>query len=217
MSSYFLGMDYGTGGCKACIIDEAADVVSYAYREYDIITNREGFSEHAAMIEPLSCSVHTVERAKIGFDDVIAGMGPIGLCKLQVARHKSPRLLIAVDMKKKRLDAAKKLGVDIVLNPQECDVVEEVRRLTKGYGCDIYIHNSGHPSSVLQGLDMLRKHGTFVESSVFGEETSVDWSVIGDRKELTIYGAHISGGTGYQTAFDIAAKGEASIKVVLVP
>ncbi len=234
------------GHQKAVAEGGMAEYLKYSVNDIVYKVSPELKAEHAAMIEPLSCSVHTVERAKIGFDDVvvIAGMGPIGLCKLQVARLKSPRLLIAVDMKKKRLDAAKKLGADIVLNPQECDVVEEVRRLTGGYGCDIYIHNSGHPSGVLQGLDMLRKHGTFVEFSVFGEETSVDWSVIGDRKELTIYGAHISGGTGYQTAidflekgivrvddivthvfpmedwktaFDIAAKGEDSIKVVLVP
>ena len=37
-----------------------------------------------------------------------------------------------------------------------------------------------------------RKLGTFVEFSVFGKETTVDWSIIGDRKELDIRGAHLS-------------------------
>lgn len=163
---------------------------------------------HAAMIEPLSCSVHTIERAGIKFNDVvvIAGMGPIGLCKLQLAKLKNPRLLIALDMKDNRLELAKELGADIIINPGNSDAVQQVLDITDGYGCDVYIHNSGHPSGVIQGLKMVRKHGVFVEFSVFSAETSVDWSIIGDRKELTIIGAHISGQDGYQVAIDMLEK-----------
>ncbi len=203
-------------------------------------------AEYAATIEPLSCAAHTIERAKIKMNDVVvvAGMGPIGLMKLQYAKLKSPRLLIAIDVNPKRLEIAKQLGADLVMNPKEGNVVDAVKKLTNGYGCDVYIHCSGHPSGVLQGLDMIRKHGTFVEFSVFGSETSVDWSIIGDRKELTIYGAHISGLDGYEIAirtlangqvkvdqivthkfglhqwkeaFDMAYEGKESIKVVLMP
>jgi len=155
-----------------------------------------------------------------------------------------PALLIGIDLKPKRLALARELGADIVLNPVEVDVVEAVKKLTDGYGCDVYIHNSGHPSGVIQGLKMIRKLGTFVEFSVFSSETSIDWSIIGDRKELNIKGSHISGQDGYRVAinllekgiiradkivthefkledfkaaFSMAEKGEESIKVVLVP
>jgi xylulokinase len=43
---YFMGMDYGTGGAKVCIIDENLDTLSFAYREYPIITEKTGWSEH---------------------------------------------------------------------------------------------------------------------------------------------------------------------------
>ena len=46
MSEYLLGIDYGTGGAKACIINGEADVLSYAYREYPIIVQKPGWSEH---------------------------------------------------------------------------------------------------------------------------------------------------------------------------
>jgi xylulokinase len=46
MPAYFMGIDYGTGGCKACIIDEDLNVLSYAFREYPIITERPGWAEH---------------------------------------------------------------------------------------------------------------------------------------------------------------------------
>ena len=64
--------------------------------------------------------------------------------------------------------------------------------MTGGYGCDIYIEATGHPSSVQQGLDCIRKLGRFVEFSVFGEKVSVDWSIISDRKELDLLGVHLS-------------------------
>lgn len=48
MSDYLLGIDYGTGGAKACIIDENAEVIAYSYREYKIITSNPGWSEHDA-------------------------------------------------------------------------------------------------------------------------------------------------------------------------
>ncbi len=166
-------------------------------------------AELAAMIEPLSCSVHTIERANIRFNDVvvIAGMGPIGLCKLQLAKLKNPRMLIAIDGKRTRLDLAKELGADFVFDFNCCEVAEEVLRLTNGYGCDIYIENSGNPSAVINGLKMIKKLGTFVEFSVFSHETSVDWSIIGDRKELDIKGSHISGLDGYPTAIGFLEKG----------
>jgi threonine dehydrogenase-like Zn-dependent dehydrogenase len=49
------------------------------------------------------------------------------------------------------LEIAKKCGADVTINPSKCDVVEEVKKLSEGYGCDVYIEATGHPSSVVQG------------------------------------------------------------------
>jgi xylulokinase len=46
MPQYLLGLDHGTGGVKGCIIDESANVLGYAYREYPIYSNAPGWSEH---------------------------------------------------------------------------------------------------------------------------------------------------------------------------
>ena len=80
----------------------------------------------------------------------------------------------------------------MVINPFEEDAVEIVKGLTDGYGCDVYIEATGHPSSVLQGLKMIRKLGRFVEFSVFSHDVTCDWSIISDRKELDVLGAHLS-------------------------
>ncbi|MEI6157830.1 MAG: alcohol dehydrogenase catalytic domain-containing protein, partial [Atribacterota bacterium] len=199
----------------------------------------------AAYVEPLACGIHAVERADVQLDDVvvIAGIGPLGFGMLQTARLKNPKLLIAIDVKEKRLNLAKKLGADLVMNPLKEDVVAQVKELTGGYGCDVYIQASGHPKGITQGLSMIRRLGRYVEFSVYNEPALVDWSIIGDVKELDVRGAHLSPHT-YPTAIRflmegkvkadeiithklplvefekgmaLAEKGEEAIKVVLNP
>ncbi|NLJ39845.1 MAG: erythritol/L-threitol dehydrogenase, partial [Candidatus Atribacteria bacterium] len=100
-----------------------------------------------------------------------------------------------------------------------------------------------HPAGVIQGLQMIRKLGRYVEFSVYNDPTTVDWSIIGDRKELDLRGAHLSPNTyesairfvykgqikpekvitheipleDFKKGFEMVEKGEESIKVVLIP
>jgi threonine dehydrogenase-like Zn-dependent dehydrogenase len=122
------------------------------------------------------------------------------------ARLKSPRLIISLDLNDSRLDVARACGADLGLNPGKLDVVDEVQRLTDGYGCDVYIEATGHPDAVQQGLHMICKLGTFVEFSVMREPVTVDWTIIGDTKELNIHGAHL-GPHCYPIAIDMLQKG----------
>ncbi|MDC0612041.1 alcohol dehydrogenase catalytic domain-containing protein [Vibrio sp.] len=162
----------------------------------------------AAIIEPMSCSVHTVNRADIGFNDivVIAGAGPLGLGMIQAAKLKTPRLLIVIDALDERLELSKTYGADLTINPLKENAIDIVKELSDGYGCDVYIEATGNPIGVKQGLDMVRKLGRFVEFSVFGKETTADWSIIGDRKELDIRGAHL-GPYCYPTVMNLFERG----------
>ncbi len=150
--------------------------------------------EEAAAIEPLACASHAVECGDISLKDtvVIAGAGPIGLFAIQAAALKNPYKLIVIDISEERLELAKKLGADITLNPQKVDVKKEVDAMTGGYGCDVFIEVTGNPIVVKTGLNILRKRGRFVEFSVFSGDTTVDWTVIGEKKELRIIGGHLS-------------------------
>jgi erythritol/L-threitol dehydrogenase len=163
---------------------------------------------HAALIEPLACSIHAVQRGRIELGDVVvvAGCGPLGLGMVAAARLKSPGLLIAVDLSDDRLARACRLGADLGLNPSREAVIAEVRRRTDGYGCDVYIEATGHPASVAQGLHMIRKAGRFVEFSVMREPVTVDWTIIGDTKELDLYGSHL-GPYCYPLAIDYLHRG----------
>jgi L-iditol 2-dehydrogenase len=137
---------------------------------------------------------------------VIAGAGPIGLMMVQVAKLKTPRKLVVIDLVPERLQLATRYGADVVINPGNEDALAIVRGLTGGYGCDVYIEASGSPSGVTQGLNIIRKLGRYVEFSVFGSDATVDWSIIGDRKELDVRGAHL-GPYCYPIAIDLLARG----------
>lgn len=149
--------------------------------------------EHAALIEPLACSMHAVRRGNIEFGDVVAvaGCGTIGLGIVAYACMKSPGAVIAIDLSEDRLARARKLGATHTFNPRTQDVVQEILNLTEGYGCDVYIEATGATASVEQGLRAIRKAGTFVEFSVMREPVTVDWTIIGDTKELNIAGGHL--------------------------
>ena len=160
------------------------------------------------MIEPMACAVHTVNRADIQFDDVvvIAGAGPLGLGMVQLAKLKTPKKLVVIDLVPQRLALAKAFGADVTINPETDDALAIIQGLTQGYGCDVYIETTGVPAGVTQGLELIRKLGRFVEFSVFGKETSADWSIIGDRKELDVRGSHL-GPYCYPVVIDLMERG----------
>ncbi|MFV0253931.1 MAG: alcohol dehydrogenase catalytic domain-containing protein [Beutenbergiaceae bacterium] len=200
---------------------------------------------HAAFVEPLSCALHAVERGRLKFEDtvVVAGCGPIGLGMIAGAVSKNPARVIALDTAPAKLEVAALCGADLTINIAEEDPWPIIAELTDGYGADVYLEGTGHPSAVPQGLRLLRKLGTYVEYSVFGSDVTVDWSIISDDKELDVLGAHLgpycwpaavklleSGRlpmdrivthqlplTQFQEGLDLVGAGDRSIKVSLIP
>lgn len=201
--------------------------------------------EQAALVEPIACGMHAIERANIRHSDVvvIAGLGAIGLSMVNMASLCLPKLVIGIDVKANRLAMGKDFGADIILNPMECNVVEEIMKLTDGLGCDVYVEASGSPKSVTQGMDSLKNLGRYVQMGVFAEEVTADWNTIGDGKELTIIGSHLSALTfpavikgitsgliktdglishkfalaDWKEAFETAEKAPNAVKVMLIP
>lgn len=154
-------------------------------------------TEQAVMIEPIACGMHAIEKAGIQHPDVvvIAGLGAIGCSMINMASLALPQQVIGIDVKPNRLEMGKAFGADIVLNPMECDVAAEIKKLTGGLGCDVYIEASGSSQSVTQGLEALKNLGRYVQMGVFADEVKADWNTIGDGKELQIIGSHLSAKT----------------------
>lgn len=206
---YWLCQQANVYGFSRVVAEGAmAEYIRFSSNALNYKVPQELSNRAAAMIEPLSCAIHAVQRAKIEFGDVvvIAGAGALGLCMLQLARLKNPSKVIILDTMENRLNIARNLRADLVINVKQQDPIKLIKELTNGYGCDVYIEASGYPASVTQGLDMVRKQGCFVVFGVYGEPVQADWRMIGDQKELDVYGSSL-GPYCYPLAIDYLSRG----------
>ncbi|MGB9676452.1 MAG: zinc-dependent alcohol dehydrogenase [Candidatus Bathyarchaeales archaeon] len=147
-----------------------------AYAEYIkvparmVLVNMQEIPQHvsfeeAAIAEPLACVLHGAEDAgvKLGDSVAIIGAGPIGLLHLLVAKRIGAEKVIMIDLIEERLDFAKKLGADEVINAGKGDAAEKIRQLTNGYGVDVVIEAIGLPQTWEQALKLVRNGGTVLE------------------------------------------------------
>ena len=213
---YWLCQVHNIYGFQAAVHGGMADFMKFPARSLVYKVPSDIPAANAAMIEPLACSIHAVQRGDIEFGDVVvvAGAGTLGLGMIAAAKLKNPGMLVAVDLVPGRLEVAGKLGADIAVNPAEEDAVQKVLDLTEGYGCDVYLEATGHPQAVEQGLHMIRKAGTFVEFSVMREPVTADWTIIGDTKELNIHGSHL-GPHAYPLAIDYIHRGLIDVGLIV--
>ena len=191
---YWLCDPHDVYGFKNYLAGGMAEYTILPRRSINYVIPKELPIERAVLIEPFACSLHGVEQGRIQVDDmvVMAGAGTLGLGMIGAIKQRNPRKLIVLDMNDHRLEMASRFGADLVLNPGKENAIQRVLDETDGYGCDVYLEVTGHPSSVGQGLEMICKGGRFVEFSVMSGTSTVDWSIIGDAKEITIYGSQLS-------------------------
>jgi L-iditol 2-dehydrogenase len=103
---------------------------------------------------------------------VVLGVGPLGMCFLMKARMLGAGNIIAVDLSDYRLQFAKRLGADHVLNVSQttlADRLDFVRGLTQDRGADMVIETAGVPQAVPEGLEMLRLGGLLLEAGNFSD------------------------------------------------
>jgi L-iditol 2-dehydrogenase len=116
----------------------------------------------AALTEPLACTVHGIERSRIKLGDTVCviGQGPIGLMLTRLAKLKGARV-VAVDLSPFRLEKARQLGADEVVDASAAlDPVEAVRGLTAGgRGVDVAIEAVGLQETWEQAVAMARPGG----------------------------------------------------------
>jgi L-iditol 2-dehydrogenase len=108
------------------------------------------------------------------FDDTVAvlGVGPLGMCFLMKARMLGAGKIIATDLSDFRLNFAKRLGADHVINvgkTSKAERLQMVKDLTHGRGADVVIECAGLPEAVPEGLEMLRISGLLVEAGNFSD------------------------------------------------
>lgn len=148
-------------------------------------------SEEACLAEPLATGIGSVTVADLGLGKsaVIIGAGKIGLGAMLCAKASGAAPIIVVDLAKSRLDKAREMGADVVLNAGEVDVTSEVIKLTDA-GPDAVLICVREGAVLNQAAQMVRLGGTIALTG-FVNPMQVDprvWT----EKQLTLKG-HISG------------------------
>jgi threonine dehydrogenase-like Zn-dependent dehydrogenase len=127
-------------------------------------------------------------QIKIGDSVVVFAQGPIGLCATAGARLLGAALVIGVDGDASRLSMARRMGADVVLDYRECDVVDEVKKLTGG-GADVTIEALGTQATFESALRSLRPGGTLSSLGVYSGKLQVPYDAfaagIGDHRIVT--------------------------------
>ena len=130
--------------------------------------------DEAALTEPLACICHACfDQTVIKANDlvVVMGPGPIGQLCAMVARSFGARTVVTgLDRDQNRLNKAKELGSQYVVNIEKEDLSELVMSLTNGYGADVVIDCSGSRDAVNTGIKICRKRGYYTQFGLVGHE-----------------------------------------------
>ena len=116
---------------------------------------------HATLVEPLSSCVNAQETGNVSLGDtvVIIGAGPIGTFHVELARARGASKIIVADISTERLNLMEEYAPDELINAAEKSVVDEVLRLTSGYGADVIITANSVPETQIQAVEMAKKGG----------------------------------------------------------
>ena len=134
-------------------------------------------SEIAALMDPVAVAMRAIEMAMTESGTLqegittkthalVIGAGPIGIIASMILRHMGVEQLTITDMIESKLEKAKELAqVDVAINlsgmsEQEC--IKAVIEATDG-GADVVLQCANHWSATIQGLQMVKKLGTYIE------------------------------------------------------
>jgi len=116
----------------------------------------------------VSTAYHAVNVSGLKKGDVVIvfGVGGVGLHAVLWAKFFGAGKVIAVDPVDSKLEAAKKYGADIVINPLREDVLEVVKRETDNWGADIAIECSGSSKAIEQAIKSIKGRNLFESGKV---------------------------------------------------
>lgn len=168
----------------------------------------------AAMAEPLTISLHGIHRGglKAGEYCAIIGAGPIGLLAAMIAQAYDAHAIL-IDLVQERLDFAKQLGVEYVINSGNEDAEARVREITGGNMAQQVMECSGANAAVLSTLNLVSNAGRITLTGWPKHETPIPTDVI-TKKEVDIRGARTSAGE-FEEAIELIYTRKVDVQKIL--
>jgi alcohol dehydrogenase len=199
-----------------------AEYVGLHYAEKNVVKLPEQLSYDAAA--SLGCRFVTAYRALVQLAElradetlVIFGCGGVGLSSLLIANAIGARS-IAVDIDPSKLELARSLGAELLLDAREPGVAARVREATEG-GADVSIDALGSSAVLRQSLEALRKRGRHVQVGLLvGErnDPSVPMGLV-ISNELVLYGSHGIAASAYPEVFRMIDSRQVPLERIIGP
>ncbi len=153
-----------------------ADYVVVPDAQANLAKIPDGLTDEDVILCPdiMSTGFSAVERGRVKIGDavVVFAQGPIGLCATAGARLAGASLIIAVDSVPRRLEQAKRMGADVVIDYTSEDAVATIKRLTGG-GADVAIEALGQQATFERCLRSVRPGGTVSSLGVYSGHLQV--------------------------------------------
>ena len=196
-----------------------------AFGDYVVVPQRTIFHipdsmtyEQAAMVEPLSVSLHAVKRThlKKGQSIAILGTGTIGGLAAGVASEFGASQIICVDIHQHCLDAARE-GLSAThdfLLPDE-DIVAKIRKLTNGEGLDAVIISGDDTSLVNYGLEIIKRQKTIVIAALLTEDPIQFGAHNLVRQEINLIGTYMYNKQDIEEAFQLVKSGKVNVDTII--
>jgi len=143
----------------------------------------------------------------------VFGAGPVGLATIASAKLFGPAQIIAVDLLDYRLDKARELGADQVVNAQETDVAEAIQAMTNGKGADVSIEAVGSPATLQGAISSTAKGGNVSIIGIFRDPVEIPMQTM-VHQGLTIRMSVVNA-IGINRLMELVAKGKVDLKPII--
>ncbi len=169
----------------------------------------------AAMVEPFAVGMQAATKARIAPGDtaVVLGAGPIGIMVALAALAGGCSRVVVSDIAQPKLDIAAQYPGLIPLNSREVSLVDEVARLTDGWGADVVFECSGAKAVWPSLLALARPGGCVVAVGLPVDPVPFDISLASTREiriETVFRYAH-----QYERAINLIASGKVDLKPLI--
>lgn len=191
------------GNGHFCLHAEAYGVSMFGgFAEYCIVAEKAAYKipaqlslTHAALVEPVACCLHGLDRAniKVGSTVAIIGMGSIGQIFVQLVKCAGAANIIAIEPQAQKREKALKLGATAAIDPAAEDVKQAVADLGLS-SVDCVIECVGRAGTMETAIDIASRGATVVLFGLTAPDTEIRIKPLEQvfRKELTITSSFVN-------------------------
>ncbi|WP_421592984.1 L-threonine 3-dehydrogenase [Shinella sp. M27] len=159
--------------------------------EYNVVPIPDDVpDEVAAIFDPFGNAVHTaLSFDLVGEDVLVTGAGPIGIMGAMVAKRSGARKVVITDINPVRLDLARKVGIDYVVDASRQDLKDVMNEIGMTEGFDVGLEMSGAPPAFRSMIDTMNNGGKIAILGIAPDGFGIDWNKV-IFKMLTLKGIY---------------------------